>query len=256
MYGVKIIYVPHKHFWGEIAAKRLFHELYNVLIGKPLMELVKNITLLHDLPFHDELNITRISQAIKRYAKSYQIEIIDPKALAPLAQLEVSKSNFKDLFKDVLDEIKGFKYQITIKFLLSKHKENGCIELDPAYFKSTTKIVINLEYDLDKSFQQILYRIDNWINEGPNWVIESVDAEYGSISIYSQFIVNRNLRHSMKGITKIKNNKTKCFVWCHKRYLKPLKMHPERMTKSCKNMVNDLNYKGIDFLSLKIFWQD
>ena len=33
-------------------------------------------------------------------------------------------------------------------------------------------------------------------------------------------------------------------------------MHPERMTKSCKNMVNDLNYKGIDFLSLKIFWQD
>ena len=115
-----------------------------------LWNLLKKITLLHDLPFHDELNITRISQAIKRYAKSYQIEIIDPKG--PLAQLEVSKSNFKDLFKDVLDEIKGFKYQITIKVLLSKHKENGCIELDPAYFKSTTKIVINLEYDLFNKF--------------------------------------------------------------------------------------------------------
>ena len=27
---------------------------------------------------------------------------------------------------------------------------------------------------LDKSFQEILYRIDNWINERSSWVIESI----------------------------------------------------------------------------------
>ena len=36
---------------------------------------------------------------------------------------------------------------------------------------------------LDKSFQDILYRIDNWINEGSGWVIKSADAEYVNISI-------------------------------------------------------------------------
>ena len=43
-------------------------------------------------------------------------------------------------------------------------KENGDIELDPFYFNSTSKTVINSEYKLDKPFQKILYRINNWIN--------------------------------------------------------------------------------------------
>ena len=65
------------------------------------------------------------------------------------------------MFKDLLDEIKSFKYRITINILLSKRKENGDIEFSPVYFNSTTKTVINLEYDLDKSFEGILYRTDN-----------------------------------------------------------------------------------------------
>ena len=37
----------------------------------------------------------------------------------PLAQLEASKPAIKDLFRDLLIEIMGFKYQITMKVLLS-----------------------------------------------------------------------------------------------------------------------------------------
>ena len=69
----------------------------------------------------------------------------------PLVQLEASKSSFKDLFKDLLDEIKGLKYQITVKVLLSKQTGNRDIELAPVFFHSTTKIVINLKYTLDKT---------------------------------------------------------------------------------------------------------
>ena len=96
-----------------------------------------------------------------------------------MVPLKASKSSIKDLFKSLLDEIKGFKYQITVKVLLSKHKENGGIEFAPAYFNSTTKTVISSDKHMhDKSFQEMFYRIDNWINEGSGWVIESVDAEY------------------------------------------------------------------------------
>ena len=61
--------------------------------------------------------------------------------------------------------MKGFKYQITLTVLLNKAKINGSIEYSPVYFNSTTKTVINSEFSLHKSFQEILYRIDNWINE-------------------------------------------------------------------------------------------
>ena len=35
------------------------------------------------------------------------------------------------------------------------------------------------------------------------------------------------------------------------RHLNPLKIHPERITKADKNMVNDLDYKDIEFPVLK-----
>ena len=49
-----------------------------------------------------------------------KVELIDKKD--PLTQLEASKSTIKDLFNDLLDETKGFKYQITVKILLKKTK--------------------------------------------------------------------------------------------------------------------------------------
>ena len=62
------------------------------------------------------------------------------------------------MVKDLLDETKDFKYQITIKFLLSKYKEKTDTEFIPVYFNSTTKTVITSKYMLDKSFQETLYR--------------------------------------------------------------------------------------------------
>ena len=38
---------------------------------------------------------------------------------------------------------------------------------------------------LDKSFQEFFYRVDNWIDEGSGWVIESVDRGYVHISTLS-----------------------------------------------------------------------
>ena len=69
-----------------------------------------------------------------------------------LSQLEASTSSIKDLFNDLLDERKGFKYQITVKILLKKYKGT---EID-----TTTKTVINHHYDLEKAFQEFLNSIE------------------------------------------------------------------------------------------------
>ena len=48
----------------------------------------------------------------------YKVEIVERKVL--IVQLEPSKSSIKDLFSDLLNETKGFKYQITVTVLLKK----------------------------------------------------------------------------------------------------------------------------------------
>ena len=101
---------------------------------------------------------------------SYKIELVEKKD--PIEQLEAIKSSIKDLVSDISSETKGLKYQITLKVMLKKYKPNGEIEFRPVYFNSTTKTVINHKFSLENAFQEILYRIDNWTNEGSGSIIE------------------------------------------------------------------------------------
>ena len=170
-------------------AKKLFQILlfYNTFIEKSEIKKLSNIKLLQELPFYDELSIVKDLDEFSGYARSYKVEVVDKKD--PLVQLEVSKSSIEDLFKDLLNEIKGFKYQITSALLLSKIKTDESIEYSPVYFNSATKTVINcVEFGLDQSFQEILYRIDNWINQGSGWIVESMEGFYLNVSSYSPLI--------------------------------------------------------------------
>ena len=108
------------------------------------------------------------------------------------------------------------------------------------------------------SFQEILYRIDKWINEGSGWIIESIEARYVNISVFGSTYIKSpdKFKNPMKGLINIKNNGNKCFFffWCHIRHLNLVKTHPERITKEDQNMINDLNYEEIKFpLSKKYY---
>ena len=111
-----------------------------------------------------------------------KVEIIKRKN--PIVQLEASKSSIKDLFNNLLNESKGFNYQITVKVFLKKYKLNGEIEFAPVYFSSVTKTVINHRLRLETSFQETLYMIDVLINEGSGWIVESIKSQYINISTY------------------------------------------------------------------------
>ena len=171
----------------------------------------------------------------------------------PLVQLEASTSNIKNLFKDLLNEIKGFKYHITLAVLLSKVKTDGSIEYSPVYFNSTAKTVINHEFSLDQSFQEILCRIDNWINQGSGWIIESIEGFYLNVSSYSPLIGNTyielpsELQHPMKELINIQNDDNKCFLWDHVRHLNLVNKNPQKITKKDKELVSKLNSEGVNF---------
>ena len=182
---------------------------------------------------------------------SYKVEIVDKKDL--ILQLEASKSSIKDLFNDLLNETKGFKYQITVKVLLKKYKHKEEMEFTPVYFNSSAKTIINDRYKLDQSFQEILYKTDAWINRGSGWIIELIESQYINISTYRPLVGSSyidlpiELKHPKKGLVNIKNNDQKCFLWCHVRHINLLKEHPKRMKNIDRKLASNLNYDVIEF---------
>ena len=131
-----------------------FKELpfYNKLIKKPKFKRLKNIDQLAELPFYEQLSVIKTNQAFRGYAMSHRVEMIEKKD--PIVHLEVSKSSIKDIFSDLLNETKYFKYQIAVKVLLKKYKPNGEIEFAPVYFNSVTKTGINYRFRLENYFKK------------------------------------------------------------------------------------------------------
>ena len=124
---------------SDINTVNYFKELpcYNKPIKKTKAERLKNVDRLVELPFYEQLSVIKTNHAFRGYAMSYKVEIVETKD--PIVQLEASRLSIKDLFSDLLNETKGFKYQITVKVLLKNYKLNGEIETAPVYFNSVTK---------------------------------------------------------------------------------------------------------------------
>ena len=117
------------------------------------------------------------------------------------------------MFCDLLNETKGFKYQITLKFMLKNTSQMEKLNLFiSVYFNSKTKTGISHKFSLENDFQEILYRIDNWINEGCGWIVELIESQYIDVStcrpLLGSFFVKlpAELRSPKKGLINIKNN--------------------------------------------------
>ena len=74
------------------------------------------------------MSIIKTDQAFKGYAMSYKSEIVEKKDL--ILQLEASKLSIKNLLSNLLNETKGFKYQITVEVFLKKYNIMEKFNLD------------------------------------------------------------------------------------------------------------------------------
>ena len=94
--------------------------------------------------------------------------------------------------------------------------------------------------------QEILYMIDDWINNGSGWNVESIESQNINISTSrlltgSSYIdLSAELRSPRKGLINIKNKDQKCFLWRHVRHIDPSKEYPERIKKTNKNLLKNM----------------
>ena len=104
-----------------------------------------------------------------------------------------------------------------------------------------------------------MYRIDNWINEGFGWIIESINSEF-NISKYAPLFRNsfiklpNELKHPKKSLINIKNSDNRCFLWCHVRHLNLIDNNPQRINKEDRKIADILNYSDIGFRISKKYY--
>ena len=117
----------------------------------------------------------------------------------------------------------------------------------------TTKTAINHKFSLKNVFQEILYRIDNSINEGCGWIVKLIESQYINISAHrplsgSSYVkLPVELRSSIKGLINIKDNDQKCFLLCHAMHINQDKIYLERTTRKYRVLANNIDYDGIKF---------
>ena len=197
--------------------------------------------------------IEQTNKALKGYTKSYTISIKNNKD--PLAQMQNTRKAIEHRVITLLNEMKGLKYVETLKVTFSKMSGDEIVKKS-AYFNSTPQTIINqmkIADSLQSSKQQILNKIAQWISEGSGRTIKSVDSHYLNIVKYkplkgSSYIqLPYELRNSAKGLINMKNEDNECFRWCHIRHLNPQDKYPQRIKKSDKLYVKNLDYSGIQF---------
>ena len=175
------------------------------------------------------------------YAQSYKIEIVDK--IDVIVQLKSRENSIENLFKDLLMEMKGFKYQINLCVLWNKIKSIDFIKYSTVSFNSLTKTVIGEEYHLNECFNEIIFRLENWISHGSGWNVDSILNQCLNISSYKPLSEStycklpKELCYPLKGSINIENNDNKCFLWCHVRYLNCDGKKLFRISKKHKKLV-------------------
>ena len=119
--------------------------------------LTKHQILQNILPFYDSVRISRREHAHKYYAETYDVEVIDNTSLDD--SLFLAKRSINDLFKDLLREKRGFKYNLEI--IVTLKRSNNAINrfhIEKVYIKTHAITVTNQRFNLNSAYEELKHR--------------------------------------------------------------------------------------------------
>ena len=111
---------PTKAKIKQLTNKKLLQEqpFYKQPIKKHVLKKLSNHELLRELPFYDDINTSRNERALRGYAETYNVEIVNNRNLTD--SLFMSKNSIKNLLDEFLRERNGFKYIASVNITLKK----------------------------------------------------------------------------------------------------------------------------------------
>ena len=233
----------------QLSKELLFHPLER---KKRPKRLTKHQILQNVLPLYDSGGIFRREHTYRGSADTYDVEVIGNKSLDD--SLFLAKRSINDLFRDILREKRGFKYNLlAIITLKTSSNATNSYDIQTVYLRSKAIAVINQRFNLNSAHEKLKHKLDIWSGEGSGWIVDKIEdlnieiANYDPLAGSSYIQLPSELNNSMKGLTNIKNKDSECFKWCHVRFINPKNSHPERIKKQGQEIAKTLDYRGISF---------
>ena len=192
-----------------------------------------------------------ISRAHRDYAATYNIEVTDRESLSD--SLFLAESSIIDLFSDLLEEKRGFKYNLFAAITLKRW--NNAINrygIETIYIRSDAVTVTNKRFNLGISYEKFKNILNIWCGEDSGWIVDKIEGLYIDTANYDQLVgtiyisLPIKINNPQKGLIHIENKDTERFKWCHIRFINPTSNHPERINKQDKKIASALDYRGIN----------
>ena len=126
-------------------------------------------------------------KAIRNYAETYNVEVVDRKSLSD--PLFLAKRSINNLFSDLLEEKRGFKYTLSTKVTLKRQNNaTNTYDIDIIFRNSGPITVTNQSFNLNTSYEILKHRLCIYSSEGSGWITDKIEdiwiniANYGPLS--------------------------------------------------------------------------
>ena len=214
---------------------------------KKLAKHLKNI-----LPLYDNVEISKRQRAFRGCVEIYNVEVADRESLSD--SLFLAKSSIIDLFSDLLQEKRGFKYVLSAIISLKRWKNAiNRYDIKTMYLNSEAITVTNQRFNLGTSYKKLKHVLNIWSGEDSGWIVDKIEdinikiCNYDPLSGSSYILLPSELNNSMKGLINLKNKDIECFKWCHVRFINPQSKNSDRINKQDKKVGSTLDDRGINF---------
>ena len=197
-----------------------------------------------------ELVLTQLPNAVGNYLKSYEM-IIPSRYNDPVVFSNEVKPMLLRKIKYELGILGGLKYAIWLEVLLLKEQMGTSTYTDPpSRFYTQQNAVLNEdEINLDEQIAQILEKIENFVQSGSGWVVDSfmtlwLDfAKYEPIKGGPYFPLPTALKNK-RAVINVKNEDDDCLRHTLRAALFPAKINLALVSSYPKN--DGLNFDGVD----------
>ena len=113
--------------------------------------------------------------------------------------LVLAKSSINNLFRDLLRQKRGFKYNLAVIITL-KRWNNGInrFDIETKHIKTKAITVANQRFNLNSAYEELKSRLDIWTGLGSGWIVDKIEdididiANYESLAVVIIFHYHQN----------------------------------------------------------------
>ena len=94
-------------------------------------------------------------------------------------------SSIIDLFKDLLQEKRDFKYTLSTKITLKiLNNATNTYDIEDAHFNAKAITVTDQRFNLNKAYEELKHRLDIWGERVSRWIVDKIEAIHIEVSNY------------------------------------------------------------------------